>query len=137
VQSEASAAAAVARAWDVGDVTEARAPDAGTVNQTVLLTTSRGQFVLRGYRHHDREPVEREHAVIAYVRERGLPAVAPIPLPGGDTIRECDGRFYALFPWAPGQQVPRAALGARWAGPPRAAARSGTLAPAVVERHAA
>jgi Ser/Thr protein kinase RdoA (MazF antagonist) len=115
MQSEAAAAsvASVAMAWDIGDVAEARAPDAGTVNQTVLLTTSRGRFVLRGYRHHDREPVEREHAVIAHVRARGLPAVAPLPLPGGHTIHESDGRFYALLPWAAGQQVPRAAIGAR------------------------
>ena len=113
MQPEHSDAAAIATAWDVGDVAEATVPDTGTVNHTVLLTTSRGRFVLRGYRHHDREPVEREHAVIAHVRTRGLPAVAPLPLPGGHTIYERDGRFYALFPWAVGRQVGRVALGTR------------------------
>lgn len=44
--------------------------------------------------------MERERAVIAHVRARGLPAVAPLSLPNGHTIHERDGRFYALFPRA-------------------------------------
>jgi homoserine kinase type II len=124
--------ASLASAWDVGDVAEATEPATGTVNHTLLLTTSRGRFVLRGYRHREREPVEREHAVIEHVRARGLPAVAPLPLLGGSrgshasrdhTILERDGRFYALFPWARGWQVPRAAL-----GPAEAAAMGAFLA---------
>jgi Ser/Thr protein kinase RdoA (MazF antagonist) len=36
-----------------------------------------------------------------------LPAVEPIALPGGETILDRDGRFYALFPRAPGTQIAR------------------------------
>jgi Ser/Thr protein kinase RdoA (MazF antagonist) len=103
--------AAVAAAWGVGPVRSAVQPETGTVNRTILLTTDCGRFVLRGYRHRERRPVDREHAVIAYVRARGVPAVVPLPLPGGETVLERDGRFFALFPWAPGQQVRRAAVG--------------------------
>jgi Ser/Thr protein kinase RdoA (MazF antagonist) len=39
--------------------------------------------------------------------------VAPLPLPGGGTIHDRGGRFYALFPRASGRQVARAALGPR------------------------
>jgi homoserine kinase type II len=70
--------------------------------------------VLRGYRHRERAPVDREHALIAYAAARGVPAVAPLPLPasGGGTVLERGGRFYALFPWAAGRQVARADVGA-------------------------
>jgi hypothetical protein len=34
-----------------------------------------------------------------------MPAVAPLPLPGGVTILERAGRFYALFPHALGSQI--------------------------------
>jgi len=108
---EGADVAEIVSLWNVGSVTTTAVPDTGTVNQTVLLTTGRGRFVLRGYRHRERVPVDREHAVIAHVRARGLPAVAPLPLPGGDTILERAGRYYALFPWAAGRQVPRGALG--------------------------
>jgi homoserine kinase type II len=81
------------------------------VNQTVLVTTAIGRYALRSYRHTERTPVAREHAIIAHVRAHGLPAVGPLPLPDGGTILECNGRFHALFPQAPGRQLPRHALG--------------------------
>jgi Ser/Thr protein kinase RdoA (MazF antagonist) len=97
--------------WGMGTVLAADAPHTGTVNQTVLLTTTRGRYVLRGYRHAERAPVAREHAVIAHVRACGLPAVAPLTLPDGGTIHERGGRYYALFPWAKGRQVRRGDIG--------------------------
>lgn len=102
--------AAVA-AWHVGAVLAASVPNSGTVNTTVLLETRDGRYALRAYRHTERGPVAREHAIIAHVRAHGLPAVAPLPLPDGATILERDGRFFALFPCAPGRQVARAELG--------------------------
>jgi homoserine kinase type II len=95
----------------VGAIAAAAEPATGTVNRTVLLTTARGRFVLRGYRHRDRAPIDREHALIAYAAARGVPAVAPLPLPGGGTVLERAGRFFALFPWAAGRQVARADVG--------------------------
>jgi homoserine kinase type II len=106
----ASVAGAVG-AWAVGAVEAAAEPTTGTVNRTVLLTATRGRFALRGYRHRDRARVDREHAVIAYAAARGVPAIAPLPLPGGGTVLEREGRYFALFPWAPGRQVARADVG--------------------------
>jgi Ser/Thr protein kinase RdoA (MazF antagonist) len=97
-------------AWGVGPPVAMRTPDSGTINRVVLVDTAAGRYVLRAYRHRERAPVEREHAVIAYACAHGLPAAAPLLLPDGTTIAECDGRFYALFPHAAGQQVARAQL---------------------------
>ncbi len=104
---------AVLDAWGIGAVLASAIPESGTLNRTLLLTATTGEYVLRAYRFRDREPVEREHAVIAHVRARGLPAVGPFPLPGGGTILERDGRFYALFPRARGVQVRKCDLGDR------------------------
>ncbi|HEU5015121.1 MAG TPA: phosphotransferase [Roseiflexaceae bacterium] len=100
-------------AWDIGPVLHAQQPATGTINQTWLITTTKGRYVLRAYRHRERLPVEREHAIIAYAVAHGMPAVAPLPQPNGTTILEQEGCFYALFPHAPGKQFARADLGER------------------------
>jgi homoserine kinase type II len=92
-------------AWEIGTVHAIDTPDTGTINRTLLVEAAGGSYVLRGYRHADRAPVEREHAAIAHACSHGLPAVAPIALPGGATILEHGGRCYALFPRAPGRQL--------------------------------
>lgn len=91
--------------WKLGTMLSEAVPNTGSVNQTILATTTTGKYVLRGYRHGDRGPVEREHAVISHVRQLDLPAVSPLPLPDGETILESNGRYYAVFPWATGDQV--------------------------------
>lgn len=97
--------------WGLGPIQAITEAISGTVNQTSLVTTARGRYALRSYRHDERLPIAREHAIIAHVRARGLPAVGPLPLPDGGTILEHGGRFHALFPWASGRQIPRHALG--------------------------
>ncbi len=98
--------------WGLGPVQSATRPAAGTVNQTLLVTTAMGRYALRTYRHEDRTVIAREHAIIAHVRAHGLPAIGPLPLPDGGTIVEQGGQFRALFPLAAGRQVSRHALGA-------------------------
>lgn len=97
--------------WELGTILAARPPETGSVNQVILVTTTRGRYVLRGYRHDDRAPVEREHAIICAVRRQGLPAVGPLLLPDGGSFLEFDGHNYALFPFARGHQVSRRHLG--------------------------
>ena len=104
--------AGVVGAWGAGAIAAAAAPATGTVNRTVLLTTARGRFALRGYRPGARPG--RPRARPDRLRRRpGVPAVAPLPLPlpGGGTVIERGGRFFALFPWAAGRQVARADVG--------------------------
>lgn len=94
----------------IGAIRGTTTPATGTINRTVLVETENGAFALRAYRHVERERVEREHAIIAYARVQGIPAVPPLSLPDGETILERGGRFYALFPYAPGVQVGRDVL---------------------------
>ena len=98
------------RSWPIGPVRSIARPASGTVNQTLLVTTSTARYALRTYRHRERLPIAREHAIVAHVRAAGLPAVGPLPLPDGGTILAHDGQFHALFPAAPGRQRARGAL---------------------------
>lgn len=102
---------ALLAAWPIGEIVALEKPGAGSINQTLLVTATTGGYALRAYRSLDRAWVEREHAIIAFVRAAGVPAVAPLALPGGDTVLERGGRFFALFPRAPGQQLDVTELG--------------------------
>jgi homoserine kinase type II len=104
-------ARAILAAWPIGEVVSLREPGAGSINQTLLVAAASGGYALRAYRAAERAWVEREHAIIVFVRAAGLPAMAPLPLGGGDTILERDGRFFALFPQAPGRQFDVTELG--------------------------
>jgi len=97
--------------WPIGTVHAVVPAASGTVNRTLLVDAVSGRFALRSYRHREPEPVIREHAIIAHVRAADLPAIAPLPMPDGETVLAADGQFHALFPFAPGRQCARAALG--------------------------
>lgn len=103
--------AAIVAAWGRRQVGPAAQPPSGTIHQTRLVPTDQGVVVLRAYRYAERASVEREHAIIAHARSRGVPAIAPLPLPGGGTILAHRRGFVALFPYAPGRQVAREQLG--------------------------
>lgn len=79
----------------------------GTVNRTVLIQTASGGYAFRAYRRPDRARVEWEHMAVGWAESRGVPVCLPIPLPGGGTVWERDGRLFALFPLAAGRQVRR------------------------------
>lgn len=110
-------------AWGVGEILALQEPEGGTVHRTLLVQTAQGRYALRIYRYSVRAPVECEHRLIALARARAVPAVAPLPLPDGATLLEHAGTFAALFPHAPGRQIPVEQL-----RPPEIAAMGRTLA---------
>ncbi len=76
-------AADLLKAWTPFPLLSSTIPSTGTIHQTRLLKTARGDYALRIYRYIDRWPIECEHALIAYARKQTIPAVAPLPLPSG------------------------------------------------------
>lgn len=81
------------------------------MNDVRVITTATGRYVLRIYRHGDTERIEREHAVVRWLSERGFPAVVPISKPDGGTYHLDAGRLVTLLPYAEGVQVVRSELG--------------------------
>lgn len=102
---------AVFAAWGLGAIEAAERTASGTINETTRVTVASGDYFLRAYRRPELAP--GEHAVIAHVRARGVPAVAPLPLAGGRTWLDREGVRYALFPQAAGRQLARQELDAR------------------------
>lgn len=100
----------VSRSWNLPPIVSTTVPSTGTIHQVTLLSTHTNEhYVLRAYRYtqKDRARIVAEHAIASYVLAHGLPAIAPLPLPSGETILEHEGRFYALYPFAQGQQMLR------------------------------
>jgi homoserine kinase type II len=99
----------ISSAWNLPPIISTRTPPTGTIHQITLLSSNEGSYVLRAYRYaqKDRSRIVTEHALASYVQAHGLPAVAPLSLPSGETILEREGRFYALYPFAEGQQIAR------------------------------
>ncbi|QBD77768.1 hypothetical protein EPA93_17915 [Ktedonosporobacter rubrisoli] len=99
-------------AWKLSPILETRVPDTGTIHQTLLLSTAEGSYALRAYRYGQEKlwRIEAEHRLIAHVWASGLPAIRPLPLAQGGTILASQGRYYALFPFAEGQQIARTKL---------------------------
>lgn len=99
----------VSNTWNISPIVSTMTPPTGTIHQITLLSTNEASYVLRAYRYaqKDRSRIIVEHALSSYAQAHGIPAIAPLPLPSGETILEYEGRFYALFPFAKGQQVSR------------------------------
>jgi homoserine kinase type II len=68
------------------------------LSQNLFATTARGAFFLKGYRYAEPAPVAREHRVLAFLAERGIPAVSPLLTPGGESFLRVGGRIWAVFP---------------------------------------
>lgn len=97
------------RAWKLPPILSSRLAETGTIHRTVLLETAERNYALRAYRYtaEEYERIISEHAIISYVQEQGLPVPVPLLLPDGKRILEHEGHFYALFPFAIGEQVAR------------------------------
>jgi homoserine kinase type II len=96
--------------WDVGTPRAFRTPDTGTINQTRIVDTDTGRFVLRLHAYGEPERLRMEHALLQWVSERGIPAPGPVVSREGSTWTEIDGSSYAIFPFASGRQISRADL---------------------------
>ncbi len=104
---------AVRAAWRLPSIRTSWSPETGTIHQTRLFATDDGQrYAWRVYRYmaEEHERILQEHALSAFVRAQGLPAITPLALPTGAAIFEHEGRFSALFPYAEGYQMRRGQL---------------------------
>ena len=97
--------------WEVGAPRAVWTPETGTINTNLIIDAAEGRFVLRRYHHQDRDRIVQEHALVLWAHERGIPTVPPLRTKAGGTCLEQEGRLFALFPFAPGDQVQRDALG--------------------------
>jgi Ser/Thr protein kinase RdoA (MazF antagonist) len=80
----------------------------GSLNRNFRVETERGSFFLRKHRSDvDCAWAEREHRVIAWAGDRGVPVVYPVRTTEGGTVVEADGVVWAAFPWVQGSVLRR------------------------------
>ena len=101
---EAARVRTLLEAWSLGDVLGIERMTGGATNRVYRIESARGIAFLRIYKRADRALAEREHALIARVREHGLPAVALHVARSGSTVVEHAGSVCALYEPARGAQ---------------------------------
>lgn len=97
--------------WDIPRLASIRRAESGTMNETWLLEWPDGRAVLRRHRRSVRAEIEFEHRVLRHARSGGVACPAVLPTGRGAALVEEGGRFYSLYTWAPGSQLPRGGLG--------------------------
>ena len=77
------------------------------INRVYELQSRKGERIIaKIYRpgRWSRTALEDEHRFLADCAAAEIPVVCPLPLPGGDTLAEAQGCFFALFPKKAGRE---------------------------------
>jgi Ser/Thr protein kinase RdoA (MazF antagonist) len=93
------------QAWSLGELRGLERVTGGATNRVYRVESAGGSAFLRVYKRAERALAEREHALIAHVRQQGLPAVALHVSRSGSTVVEHAGCVCALYEPAPGVQL--------------------------------
>lgn len=93
-------------AWGVQPLAVTR-PEAGTMNEVLVIDSADGRLVLRGHRRRERELVELEHVVMEHVRAYDVPAPVAVRTPNGELAVWHADRWWSLLRWIEGTQPDR------------------------------
>jgi len=98
---------AVLDGFALGKVVSARVVAEGLMNRNWAVLTSGGERVfVKQVLDVGREQAVRQHAATRALAALGVPAAAPMALPGGGTLLDLDGGLYAVYGWVEGTHVP-------------------------------
>jgi homoserine kinase type II len=101
---EAALVRTLLEGWSLGELHGLERVTGGATNRVYRVESARGLAFLRVYKRAERALAEREHALIAHVREQGLPVVGLRVARNGSTVVEQGGNVCALYEPAPGVQ---------------------------------
>lgn len=89
------------------DVAPALVPDSISA-ENYRVETNRGTFFVKRYREsRPRDRMAREQAAIAWAAANGLPVARPLATQRGETLHECEGRWWSVSPWVKGSTYRR------------------------------
>lgn len=90
--------------YDLGQSYRVTQVGRGHVNETVIVQTTEGRFVVRRNHRGVGEAAQRyRHQLIKQLHEQGVPVPALIPNRNGDTLLSLDGRFYEVMQFVVGE----------------------------------
>jgi homoserine kinase type II len=84
--------------YDLGELKRARRVERGFVNETWIVSTTRGRYFLRRRHPTLRNPniICAQHALIEYLRQAGFPAPEILPAASGETLLVIAGECYEI-----------------------------------------
>jgi homoserine kinase type II len=101
----AADAVRVLTSYDAGDFVALRAAAHGVTNETALIETTRGRFVLRrNQRRHGLQQLQQRHRLLEWLQRRAFPAPRLLRHHGNTTLLERDGRYYELATYITGDE---------------------------------
>lgn len=71
----------------------------GVLNCNYILETDKGKYFVKSVRQKAKEKIPTIHAIEAWMKENGIPAVAMLDNPGGAFSIEMDDCMYTLYPF--------------------------------------
>lgn len=90
---------------------EPRPVEQSLLNANYRIDTADRRWFVRCYApSRTLERIEREHAVMRWARERGIPVAPPAADGSGRTVFRLDGRLWAVFPWVDGRSLLRGTM---------------------------
>ena len=93
------------KSYDLGIVRSARPASHGVVNETAIVETSVGRYVVRrNQRKLGRISLELRHRLMLWLRVRGFPAPRLIPALSGEMAVELDGRLVEVSTFIDGDE---------------------------------
>jgi homoserine kinase type II len=93
----------VLKQYNIGTLESSSKAFHGFVNETNLVKTSKGQFVVRrNQRRLSEESHRYRHALIQWLNDNNFPTPPVIPTRNGDTLLTMGGRSYEVFPFIDG-----------------------------------
>lgn len=93
--------------WELGAWLALNPMAHGVNNESFLLTTGTGRFVLRRARHSKTsDDIRFEHGLISHLLSHGLPVPAPVPGRDGTTWTLAGGRLWSVAGFIPSDALP-------------------------------
>jgi homoserine kinase type II len=104
---------AVLQAWGLAAPASVTPVAGGTLNFNFRVEIGESVYFLRCHRANlETERIEGEHALVAWVAERGIPVPVPVHTSAGETLAVVGDRRWAVYPWMRGAPVERGTLSA-------------------------
>ena len=82
----------------------------GSLSENHVLSADHDKFFLKKYRFDNAGRIAEIHAAKKFFAAGGVPVILSIITAAGETFFECDGAYYALFPFVPGRHLDRGHL---------------------------
>lgn len=92
-------------AYGLGEPVTLYRPGHGILNRSWLVQTGDHGYFIKEYRYRDDARIRAEHEVLRALANQPVPVPHLYTLPGGSSLLDLDGTWYAVWDWAQGNYL--------------------------------